>query len=176
MQLQYELKIHLQLLALTLSGGWNHECISFWMCGTRKMSVVPCAPSQFWFIGPGVDSAWLQSSSQMGLDASLCGILLYNSVNGRGNFYLIDFELIVNSSWTGVTKKLRYTRAIFSNSVKEKDWKVRKSDLPCHFWEQVSSAWIWSQVTIKKLMLPLSTDNLSLSTIILSIYIMLYWH
>lgn len=90
------------------------------MAGTAKMSVVPCAPSRFWFIDPRLQSAWLLSCRQMGLDSSLCGILLYDSVNGRGNFYLIDFQLIAISSWTAVTKPTVMTHAIFSNSVREK--------------------------------------------------------
>jgi len=44
----------------------------------------------------------------MGLDASVCGILLYDSVNGRGNFYLIDFQLFANYSWTGATNAHQY--------------------------------------------------------------------
>lgn len=70
---------------------------------TAKMSFVPCAPSSFWFTDPRLHSVWLLTSRQMGLDAFLCTILLYNLVNSSRNVYLIDFYLIMNI-WTGVTK------------------------------------------------------------------------
>lgn len=47
------------------------------MLVTAKMSVVPCAPSSFWFPDPRLHSVWLLTSRQMGLDASLCTILQY---------------------------------------------------------------------------------------------------
>lgn len=90
------------------------------MAGTAKMSIVPCAPSRFWFIDPRLHSLWLLSYRQMGLDSSLCGILLYDSANGRGNLYLIDFYLIAIPFWTAVTKPTSMTCVMSSSFVREK--------------------------------------------------------